>query len=257
MNSNKKVLLIVLTVILVIAIVCGTIYWYNFFGRPVAVVNGEKVTMKDFRDFLKYSNIDLAKIEKDKQFKKALLETLATTVALKQEAIKQGLKLEKSESKIKEMMELVNKLYEKQTKNITASDTEVKEYYNRNKNLFCEVDVYKMLIDSSEVLKVVEELLGRGYKPEEVARRYSKIIHVGKQRYDRSPVMRLLVNRYYSVPIREGDKYAIYWVKDKKIFPLESVEKEIKKMIEQQKKVEKINSIVEKVRKKAKISILL
>lgn len=187
-------------------------------NEVVAVVNGEEITREQFDNYynmLKKSyesesgkideskNKDLLKNIKDKAY-----EDLVLQVLIKQQAEKEGIKIDAREVKadlkaFKEQMgekgyrdflqrtgmtekellrqltieKMYMKLKEQVTSDVKVSDEEIKRYYEENKEMFNEpggIRIFHILVDSKEEAEDIIDRLSKGEDFSELARKYSK-----------------------------------------------------------------------------------
>ena len=147
-------------------------------SKVMAIVNGVEILESDVDRFIELMG-DRALPYKNPEGKKQLCEEL-----VKQELIIQDCynrKLNESEAFVKEINEITRSILAKHFlnelfDNIHATDEEIKEYYEENKNLFKSKYIFKakhILIESEEKANKLKELCEKGEEFEELAKEHS------------------------------------------------------------------------------------
>lgn len=147
-------------------------------SKVMAIVNGVEILESDIDRFIELMG-NRAMPYNNPEGRKQLCEEL-----VKQELIIQDCynrKLDESEAFVKEINEIkrsilakhfLNELFE----NIHATDEEIKEYYEENKNIFKSKYTFKakhILVESEEKANELKELCDKGEKFEELAKEHS------------------------------------------------------------------------------------
>lgn len=211
--------------IIVVMVLCLAVFVLgcnaNKTDKSIAEVNGEKITQADFNALYAVIKADYEKSQgttldekKDKtvidQIKTSTYDNLVMQKLIRQDAKKQGIKLDSKEidqyiTYIKESknandkegykkflqetkfteaglrqyletQQLNSKLAEKVTANIKASDTEAKKYYDENKSEFKDaggIQIYHILVKDEKIAKEIINKLNNGGDFAALAKEYS------------------------------------------------------------------------------------
>ncbi|NLV21388.1 MAG: hypothetical protein GXY49_05325 [Syntrophomonadaceae bacterium] len=214
----KKGLIVVMVLCLAIfALGCNA----NKTNQSIAEVNGEKITQEDFSALnavLKadYENANGTTLDESKdkavldQIKNNTYENLILQRLIRQDAAKQGIKLDTkevdeyinyikesknatdkegyknflqqtkfTEAGLREYLEtqqLNSKLADKVTANIKAGGTEVPQYYDKNKSLYLEpggIQIYHILVEDEKTAREIIDQLNNGSDFAALAKKYS------------------------------------------------------------------------------------
>ena len=263
-------------------------------SNPAATVNGEKIPVGIYKDYLYNQAKSLAKtnpnVKWDEKyssnktfediFKENTINSLVSIYAVSQEAEKEGIKvtnedIEKTQKyypyiKNKELIQkiaLVNKFYDLKVRNITSESSEAEKYYNEHLEQFITGDIYRIDVKDVETAEAVVKAFLKGGKFEDLAKKYS----IDLSSKDKGGFIgNMPLSQYSSVinydltrikenqitePINRGEYYEIILVKNISKKSFEEVKDYLVSWLTDTTKQEKIASTASEILKKAKIKI--
>lgn len=294
--SKKAVMSIYLVVILGILIfAAGTVYFLFFKpSADAAVVNGEKIPVSVYKDYLKNQKEELLKsnpnIKWDEQyssgktfediFKENTVNSLVSIYAAAQEAQSEKITLTDSDiSKIKKhypyikneelikKIAMSNKLYDLKTRGVEVSDEKVKEYYEEHPEQFITGDIYRIDVKDIKTAETVVKAFLKGDKFEDLAKKYS-IDFSSKD--NGGFIGNMPLSQYSSVinydltrikegqitePINRGNYYEIVMVKNISQKSFEEVKDYLKAWLADAQKQDIVANTAKEIIDKAKIKI--
>ncbi|UZQ81822.1 peptidylprolyl isomerase [Thermoanaerobacter sp. RKWS2] len=267
---------------------------FVIFSNPAATVNGEKIPVGIYKDYLYNQAKSLAKtnpnVKWDEKyssnktfediFKENTINSLVSIYAVSQEAEKEGIKvtnedIEKTQKyypyiKNKELIQkiaLVNKFYDLKVRNITSESSETEKYYNEHPEQFITGDIYRIDVKDIETAEAVVKAFLKGEKFEDLAKKYS----IDFSSKDKGGFIgNMPLSQYSSVinydltrikenqitePINRGGYYEIVLVKNISKKPFEEVKNYLVSWLTDTTKQEKITNTASEILKKTKIKI--
>ncbi|HHY79952.1 MAG TPA: hypothetical protein GX516_06330 [Thermoanaerobacter sp.] len=276
------------------AVVIPIFLLFVIFSNPAATVNGEKIPVGIYKDYLYNQAKSLAKtnpnVKWDEKyssnktfediFKENTINSLVSIYAVSQEAEKEGIKvtnedIEKTQKyypyiKNKELIQkiaLVNKFYDLKVRNITSESSEAEKYYNEHLEQFITGDIYRIDVKDVETAEAVVKAFLKGGKFEDLAKKYS----IDLSSKDKGGFIgNMPLSQYSSVinydltrikenqitePINRGEYYEIILVKNISKKSFEEVKDYLVSWLTDTTKQEKIASTASEILKKAKIKI--
>ncbi|MCM8831476.1 MAG: peptidyl-prolyl cis-trans isomerase [Candidatus Omnitrophica bacterium] len=253
---------------------------YQINGPLLAQVNDWKLGVEDFNKSLKALEPLLKEqnITMDYNFKAKVLDELVRNAILAQEAKNRGFEEDKEiiqALKNYKQTLLAEKIKDEITKEIYITESEVEEFYNQNKQSFKSPPQFKIreiVVDSEEKAKALSKRILDGEDFSSLALNYS-IAESAKKGGDLDfisfdPNVKFEkfwvavasleeggVSNYFKGP---DNKYYIIKLEKKKegeVIPLSKIKYELKKGLEEVKRKEKIDALVNAAKQKYKIII--
>jgi len=249
-------------------------------GPLLAQVEDWQIGLDDFNNSVKLVEESL----KDKNIKidrKVLLDEIVKNIILSYEAKRKGLDKDRDVIKAVEDYKntlLAGRLINEITKDIYISDRDVEAFYNQNKEVFkgsAEFKVKELAVDTLSRAQEISSRLSQGEDFSSLARQYSvlpsskdggdlgfiKFDPTGpNKKFDKFWIMiSNMEPGTISSPFKGDDgKYYIVKLEEKKggeVIPLSKIKDELKKLLEEKKKKEKVDEFVNEIKNKFKIVI--
>ncbi len=249
-------------------------------GPLLAQVNDWRIGLEDFEKRLEVVKALLKdeKIKIDYDFKVRLLDEMITNAILAQEAIKRG--MERDEEVIKAVEEykqtiLAERLKEELTKDLYVTDTEVESFYNQNREQLRGLAEFKVREIAVNSLSKANELAARLLQGEDFSRLAEEnsllesakkggdlgfITYEPNKKFDKFwATLATLDEGVVSAPFKGPDgKYYIIKLEAKRggeIISLSKIRDNLKKVLEEKKRLDKINKIIQETKQKSKVII--
>ncbi len=301
MKYLRKILVLVIICILSFSGGCER-------DKVVAKVNGEKITERDLNRLLEHGGLKRPQTEHEKEVQKMvraeILNQLINERLMMQAARKEKIKVDKSEVE-KEYKEIVKafpseaeylkrlkekgiskdfilksiekdimiaKFADRLVKDISISENELKEYYEKNLPVFTTMEAYRLSIikvDTIEDARRIKKELEAGASFEELAKRYpaghqekgsdTGWVTLGTFPKDISKEISKIKPGTFGGPIvgREGFYLVkVFEKREQRTATFEEVKADIMQMLLQNKKSEILSNWIEQERKKAKIETI-
>lgn len=292
-------------------VLIGGFFIFGCAREPVvARVNGEAITKKEIAVLLKHGGIKEGvkespeEAERRKAIRQELLNQIINEKLVLQTAKKENIKVDKKEvmnaytnivrsfpkeddylKKLKERgmsKDTVLKSIEKDltvrkfkdslSKDITISDKELKDYYDKNLETFTTPEQLRLSVikvNSIEEAKKIKRKIGEGANFEEMAMKYpaghtgpgageTGWVTIDSFPSDMAKEIKKIRAGAFGGPIKGREGYYLIKVKErreKKVLPFDEVKMNIRHILTQQKKEEKFQAWLREVRNKAKIEI--
>ena len=243
-----------------------------------ATVNGEVVTKQDIMSMIRNNNVNFDTLPKETQDK--VIEQLIEKKLLTQKAIESGIQ---NDAKFKESLERIKKdlalevYMQKEFLQVKASDSEKKDFYNKNKDNFktsATLEASHILLkteaEAKDIISKLEKAKNKKGSFEELAKKYSvgptktKGGYLGKFEAKQmvpefsAAAMALNKGEYSKAPVKTQFGYHVIYLENKedaKALPYNEVEDKITQLIIQEKYGKMIKDEVAKLKAKAKIII--
>jgi len=249
-------------------------------GPLLAQVEDWKIGLEDFNDSVKLVEESL----KDKNIKidrKELLNEIIKNIILSYEAKQKGLDKDRNIIKAIEYYKntlLAEKLISEITKDIYISDNDAELFYNQNKEAFKGAAEFKVKELAVETLSKAQEISNRITQGEDfssLAKQYSLLSSsknggdLGFIKYNPNDpnkkfdkfwvVLSTMESGTISSPFKgEDGKYYIIKLEEKKggeVIPFLKIKDELKRLLLEKKKKEKVDEFIESIKSKFKIII--
>ncbi len=246
----------------------------------LVTVNGKNITKQDAEAFVNATapNAHFEKLSKAQQqmIKERLIEKTLFTELAKQEGIDKKPEFKRNMEKIKEEL-LVNMWMKEQMDNAVVSDSEAKEFYNKNKQKFMQkasAHARHILVKTEEEAKKIIDAL-KGLKGEALKQKFIELAKSkstgpsGSQGGDlgtftkgqmvpefSKAVWALKPGEITTAPVKTQFGYHVIYLEDKKEAqptPYEKVKENIIASLKQKQFASKITEVAKELRKKAKI----
>ncbi len=246
----------------------------------LVTVNGKNITKQDAEAFVNATapNAHFEKLSKAQQqmIKERLIEKTLFTELAKQEGIDKKPEFKRNMEKIKEEL-LVNMWMKEQMDNAVVSDSEAKEFYNKNKQKFMQkasAHARHILVKTEEEAKKIIDAL-KGLKGEALKQKFIELAKSkstgpsGPQGGDlgtftkgqmvpefSKAVWALKPGEITTAPVKTQFGYHVIYLEDKKEAqptPYEKVKENIIASLKQKQFASKITEVAKELRKKAKI----
>ncbi|MGB9668451.1 MAG: peptidylprolyl isomerase [Thermosulfidibacteraceae bacterium] len=245
--------------------------------KILARVNNETITTKDLEEAISTLPPQFrAVVSEDSELKKKLLDRLIEERLLIQEMKRAGVKEdEEIRRKVERFREalLLEKFLKDKFSNATATDDEIKSYYENHKEEFKQPEIYELsyisIKDEQKLKKAVEELK-KGTPFEEVAKKYSedeetknKGGYLGEVSVDGiSDPFKNIISRLkpgeFTEPIKSENGYQIIKVIDKKparILNLGEVREKIKDKLTSEKQQKEYEKFIKELKARSRIEV--
>ncbi len=246
----------------------------------LVTVNGKNITKQDAEAFVNATapNAHFEKLSKAQQqmIKERLIEKTLFTELAKQEGIDKKPEFKRNMEKIKEEL-LVNMWMKEQMDNAVVSDSEAKEFYNKNKQKFMQkasAHARHILVKTEEEAKKIIDAL-KGLKGEALKKKFIELAK-SKSTGPSGPkggdlgtftkgqmvpefskaVWALKPGEITTAPVKTQFGYHVIYLEDKKEAqptPYEKVKENIIASLKQKQFASKITEVAKELRKKAKI----
>ncbi len=246
----------------------------------LVTVNGKNITKQDAEAFVNATapNAHFEKLSKAQQqmIKERLIEKTLFTELAKQEGIDKKPEFKRNMEKIKEEL-LVNMWMKEQMDNAVVSDSEAKEFYNKNKQKFMQkasAHARHILVKTEEEAKKIIDAL-KGLKGEALKQKFIELAK-SKSTGPSGPkggdlgtftkgqmvpefskaVWALKPGEITTAPVKTQFGYHVIYLEDKKEAqptPYEKVKEKIIASLKQKQFASKITEVAKELRKKAKI----
>lgn len=264
--------------VLIAATLLSTILTVNTQAKNLAIVNGEPITEKDMERAISTLPYQLqGLVRSDPELKKKLLNKLIEEKLLLQEMRKSNIKpddeINEKVSRYRDAL-LLEKFLNEKLSNVTVSETEIREYYEKNKDEFKEGEKIKLahiiVKDEEKLEKVISELkAGKDFA--EVASKYSEDKetqpnggYIGEISTDELNEMykNILLKTKpgeFTAPIKTDNGYQIIKVIDRipeKQLALEDVKESIKTKILSIKQEKELERFIDELKSASKIEVL-
>ncbi len=149
-------------------------------GKVLATIDGEKVTLEEFNKELDRIPANMKMLVLTQSGKQSFLDRYIVKRLLMEEAKKENIEKDKEFqdrlSDIREQLLIESLLKKKVTTNINASEEQLKEYYEKNKEKFKtgqEVDTRQILVKTEKEAKEIRAKLDKGEDFADLAKRFS------------------------------------------------------------------------------------
>lgn len=241
-------------------------------------VNGEKITKEDIAIVLRNPNVDFDALPKKSKDK--ILEQIVERKLLTEKAIKSGLE---SDSEYKKALDKLKKdlaleiWMQKEYKKISVSNSEQKNYYNKNKSQFnipstleARHILTKTEVDAKAIIKDLDKASKKKEKFIELAKTKSTGPSGPQGGYlGKFPETQMVpefskaakslgVGKYSKKPVKTQFGYHVIYLEGKNpasTMPYDKVKTKIKQVLIQEKFGKRVKTVADSLRKKAKIII--
>lgn len=254
---------IIIALLAIIAFAGGYLVYYN--SLPVANVNGEKITVYEFKKALSATDKKIQGVKNQKIngktfediYKEQLLNNMINEKLMLNKALKEGIKG-------KNDTDIINKLITKETSYVGVSDDEIKKYYEQHKNEYIYADIYRIDLKNEKDADNVLNMLNKGSNFSDLAKKYSidtatkdnggYVGNLPLSQYSATINYNLKDNGVTKVKLMSGI-YEIVKVDNIGTKSLDDIKDSIKETLLDVKKQNALKDFTDNLRKTAKISI--
>jgi peptidyl-prolyl cis-trans isomerase C len=149
-------------------------------GKVLATIDGGKITLEEFNKELERIPANMKMLVLTESGKQSFLDRYIVKRLLMEEARKENIEKEKDFQDrlvdIREQLLIESLLKKKVTTNVNLSETELKEYYEKNKEKFKtgqEIDTRHILVKTEKEANEIRAKLAKGEDFADLAKRYS------------------------------------------------------------------------------------
>ncbi|MBP2070825.1 peptidylprolyl isomerase [Thermoanaerobacterium butyriciformans] len=254
---------IIIALLAIIAFAGGYLIYYN--SLPIANVNGEKITVYEFKKALGATDKKIQGVKNQKIngktfeeiYKEQLLNNMINEKLMLNKALKEGIKG-------KNDADIINKLIAKETSYVGVSDDEIKKYYEQHKNDYIYADIYRIDLKDEKDADNVLNMLNEGSNFSDLAKKYSIdtatkdnggfVGNLSLSQYSATINYTLTTNGVTKVKLMSGI-YEIVKVDNVGTKSLDNVKDSIRETLLEVKRQNALKDFTDSLRKNAKISV--